>query len=789
MSPRKQVAKFVAKKESDKARATRARTVQGVPTCLSLFSGGGGLDLGFEMAGFRVLAATDNERAAQKTYARNWPTVPFILSDARRLSTSEVVKALRGRRPDVMLGGPPCQGFSTLGSRHSSDPRNLLVDEFVRVAAVLQPQAVVVENVRAVVTEYGGRYRDYIVSRLTEIGYNVRVMTLDAASYGVAQHRERVFFVGLLDPRAEFTFPKPTHGPGLLPFVTVGEAIGDLQRKGDSIPNHAPLRHTDKVVARYRLIPEGGMLPPPHELPEEIRRDNFGSTYKRLHRRRPSLTIVPGNNALPVHPVLDRSLTAREAARLQSFPDTHVFEGDRRLQCILAGNAVPPLLAKAIAGSVRECILPLTGSRAKLLPQSPTATTTPKRPARPVLVHKRQDAPGMGFVDLYCGAGGFTLGFRNAGLSALVSADMNDRVRDAHAANFPDIPFVHGDISLPSVQNQIAASAGQRPFAVVGGPPCQGFSIFGKRRISSAKHGAARDPRNRLVMSFVDIVGRLMPRWVVMENVPGFASMAKGEFVDALTNGLRAHGYQTIEHRVIDAADYGVPQHRRRFLLIANRTGHIIPWPKRKFFETPHDWQKPFRTVGEVISDLAEESSHSIHTCHVPMNHRPLHVERYRRIKEGEKLDVDALPKHLQRGYRTEQIRNFSHVFRRLHRDLPSLTLVPGHNAFPVHPWLDRSLTVREAARLQTFPDDVRFVGARQDQCIQVGNAFPPLLAELIGNNLVRAETSEWFPDRVPKLALSSLLDIDQVLPLRQAANSRTQLGLSYPEVEEEIAG
>ena len=130
-------------------------------------------------------------------------------------------------------------------------------------------------------------------------------------------------------------------------------------------------------------------------------------------------------------------------------------------------------------------------------------------------------------------------------------------------------------------------------------------------------------------------------------------------------------------------------------------------------------------------------------------------------IREGEKLNIDDLPDELLTGYRTMKIKNFSHVFRRLHRGKPSLTLVPGHNAFPIHPWLNRALTVREAARLQTFPDSIEFVGARQDQCIQVGNAFPPMLAELIGNNLVRAESNNWIPGKIPKLALKNLLDVE----------------------------
>ncbi len=749
--------------ESVSARATRARTVRGVPTALGLFVGGGGLDLGFKQAGFELLAASDMDVNAQQTHALNWPGVPFLLEDVRSLSVEAIAAATRGRRPDVVIGGPPCQGFSTLGDRLSADPRNDLVDAFIRIVDGLRPQAVVVENVRAIATEYKGRYRDYILDRFQGIGYSMSFAVLNAADYGVPQIRRRAFFVGFADPRISYEFPHATHGDALLPYATVGQAIMDLANLApEEIANHTPLRHTERVVARYRHIAEGGMLPEPEQLPEAIRRTNFGSTYKRLHRDRPSLTIVPGNNALPVHPVLDRSLTPREAARIQTFPDDYVFVGDRRSQCILVGNAVPPALGKVLGHSVWNRILPLKGAAARISSMHSTAASDVRaanRRSHHLRALPATDAPG--FVDLFSGAGGFQIGLTRAGLRPLVCVDNNSKVAATHRANFPDVPFVEGDLSLPAVQQSVVERAGERPFVVVGGPPCQGFSVFGKRRMAASTGTDPRaDPRNRLVFSFVDTVDKLGSEWVVMENVAGFASLDGGSFVDRVADELRAIGYTNVEHRILDAADYGVPQRRKRFIMVGSRSGYVIPWPKKKFFETPQEWQKPYRTVGEAIADLALASSHDVHSCHVPMVHRPLQVERYRRIPEGGRLDVDALPPELQKGYRTERVKNFSHVFKRLDRNKPSLTLVPGHNAFPVHPWLDRSLTVREAARLQTFPDDVVFTGAREDQCIQVGNAFPPLLAELIANNLVKAHANGWMPGSVPKLAQYSLLDL-----------------------------
>jgi len=234
-------------------------------------------------------------------------------------------------------------------------------------------------------------------------------------------------------------------------------------------------------------------------------------------------------------------------------------------------------------------------------------------------------------------------------------------------------------------------------------------------------------------------------------------------FLEELIKEFKALGYDQTEFKIINAADYGVPQLRKRLIIIGNRTGHIIPWPKKKYFENPKDWQKPFRTVGEVISDLSTPSSYEKFSCHVPMNHKPLLVERYKYIEEGSKLDVSKLPKALKSGYRTDEVKNYSHVFKRLHRNRPATTMVPGHNAFPIHPFLNRSLTVREAARIQTFPDEIEFKGNRQEQCIQVGNAFPPMLAEIFANSIKKAEVNNWFPNQVPPSAWYSLIEKNEV--------------------------
>ncbi len=725
----------------------------------ALFAGAGGMHLGLEQSGIEILVSSDHGKYAAETHKINWPKLPFICKDARQLKSSELLEAAGGVGPDLIFGGPPCQGFSTLGDKLSSDPRNELFRTFARLVSELSPKYVLIENVKSLVTMYQGRFAEEIRNTFELMGYRMHMQVLNSANYGVPQFRERVFFFGTKHA-ADFSFPNPTHGPTQgNPYQTVWGAIADLANDNYFAHNHKALAHTEKVIARYKLIPEGGRLPPPHELPEEIRRSNFGNTYKRLHRNLPSLTMVPGNNAFPVHPILDRSLTPREAARLQTFPDNFVFAGDRRSQCILVGNAVPPELAKALGRSINEHN---TNKEVSIVPNISTQANKNSSDKKTTsLISQSKKKTKFTFVDLFCGVGGFTIGMSSAGWQPLVGADINPNVKASHKLNFPEVPFIDGSLADPTTTEHLAKLVNISEVGlVVGGPPCQGFSVFGKRRFVNTKgYDPHADPRNQLVYAYLDVVKKLNPRWIVMENVPGLATLDDGLFLKTLLKEIHLIGYPNAEARILNAADYGVPQLRRRLLIIGNRTGHIIPWPKKKYFSNPEEWQDTYRTVGEAISDLAEEPSYTLQSSHVPMKHKPLLVERYKLIPEGGRLNPEELPEHLKSGYRTDKVKNFSHVFKRLHRNRPALTMVPGHNAFPIHPWLNRSLTAREAARIQTFPDNIKFAGSRQEQCIQVGNAFPPLLAEIIGNLIKKAEINNWYPGSVPKSAYYSLID------------------------------
>lgn len=724
---------------------------------VSLFTGAGGLDIGFKEAGFKALFASDIMPQARESYISNYPNDTYVLEDIRKLSISQIQSYIGNESVDVIIGGPPCQGFSNMGNKNSADPRNLLFESYVKIVDALKPKCFVFENVKGLCTMFEGRYFKQVISSFLSIGYNIHYALIDTSNYGVPQKRERIFIVGTPIDKP-FMFPSysdESYG-SIHAFENVGEAINDLMDKGQEVPNHISLNHSDVVVRRYQLIPEGGKLPKPELLPEDIRRKNFGNTYTRLHRQEVSSTIVPGNNALPVHPVLDRSLTPREAARIQTFPDSYVFCGDRRSQCIQVGNAVPPLMAAKIAECIKQFI---TGADYDGIAPDNSIYVGDKV-FKIQTVNKKAKRATLKFGDLFCGAGGFTQGLEQAGLECVLGAEFNDYAVEAYRKNF-NHECLKIDLSTEENQTLVAKKLKDANVdLVVGGPPCQGFSIFGNRRFVNTKnHDLTQDKRNDLVFAFANIVVLSETPWFIMENVPGILSAHNGEYVAAIEKYFKENGYRT-EHRVINAADYGAPQLRRRFILIGTKTDLAFPFPKAKYFETPESWQHPYRTVEEVLTDLTDESTLGKYKNHNAPKHSSIVVERFSYIPEGEKMDVDSLPEHLKLGTKTgKPVANFSHVFARLDRKKPSCTIVPGHNALPVHPTLNRTLTVREAARIQTFPDEFEFVGPIINQCLQVGNAFPCIVAQSFGERLRTVVNKEWRENTATHLAKKSMLE------------------------------
>lgn len=312
-------------------------------TFVDLFCGAGGLSKGLEMAGFEGVCGLDWFDEAGRTYARNFGH-PFVNGDIKDPETKDrfyrtVRDRLGGRELDLVAGGFPCQGFSMAGNRVVDDPRNSLYMELVEIVRELRPKFVVCENVKGLRSMLGGAVERKILSDFASIGYRMEAAVLCAADYFVPQKRERVIFIGNRTG-AKNLFPKPVLSPD--EYLTTGDAIVDLMdRPEDPAFNHVPTRHSAEMAKRMSELPEGKSL-----------YKGYSDAWKKCPWNEASCTIKENHGGVNVHPRLPRVLTAREMARLQSFPDDFVFEGKKSKQLVQIGNAVPPLLGKAIGMAV-----------------------------------------------------------------------------------------------------------------------------------------------------------------------------------------------------------------------------------------------------------------------------------------------------------------------------------------------------------------------------------------------------------------------------------------------------
>ena len=386
---------------------------------LDTFAGAGGFSLGFHLTGkYDIVGAIECDQWAADTFAFNHPGTKVIVGDIREVTDEQLLESFGGR-VDVLLGGPPCQGFS-IANRNAGDPkdpRNGLFREFVRTARVLGPEVLIMENVPNLVkarTESGDLVLDIIKSEISALGYFVRHRIMEATDYGVPQIRRRLVIIACRHELEEF-YPYPTHTTvreedteaslfrsPLLPCPTLWDAISDLPdleacegseemdytkependfqrmlRDGSpKVYNHQAMKHSKRMVERFKAT-QWGESASSLDLPDELRprkRNSteaaetvYGQNNRRMYPFRPCHTIAASFYANFVHPYKNRNFTAREGARIQTFPDWYVFKGrptlpSRKLleregrtdelhlcQYNQIGNAVPPLLSKAIA--------------------------------------------------------------------------------------------------------------------------------------------------------------------------------------------------------------------------------------------------------------------------------------------------------------------------------------------------------------------------------------------------------------------------------------------------------
>ena len=343
-------------------------------TVIDIFCGAGGLSRGFYDAGYNVVLGVDFDDKALETFSHNHGSAKALKLDLFNLENIKIVEeefySITNGQLDVLVGGPPCQGFSLAGPREEDDVRNSLYTAMVRVARDMQPKAIVLENVPGMLTLYGGAAKRRIFKDFEELGYKMAVKVLYAPDYGIPQIRKRAFFVGLLNSEEEFEFPEAIFSED--EYITSEEAIGDLpaligiygdeeqdyemkpqnayqeemRKDSEKIYNHIGTLHSEKTVKMISLVPEGKNF---RALPEKYRNMyKYNEALTRYHSKKPSLTINTGHRS-HFHYKYNRIPTVRESARLQSFTDDFIFFGNKSEQYKQVGNAVPPKLGFAIA--------------------------------------------------------------------------------------------------------------------------------------------------------------------------------------------------------------------------------------------------------------------------------------------------------------------------------------------------------------------------------------------------------------------------------------------------------
>lgn len=340
------------------------------PTVIDLFSGCGGFSYGFQQAGFHIVLGVDNTEIALRTFEKNHNDSKVLNLDLHQNSAiDEIVEATNNKEIDVIIAGPPCQGFSLTGSRNENDERNTLFNAVFRLAKRLNPKVIVIENVPGLLTLYGGKAKKEIIELCEKMSYNCNPQLLFAPDYGVPQIRKRVFFVALRKDIGVFEFPKPTHTPDN--YIGCKDAIGDLpdlvndlgvenmpydkeafsyyqkkmRKNSGVIHNHIGTKHTDYVISVISQVPEGGNH---KDLPEGVGDSRkFNEAWTRYHSEKPSKTIDTGHRN-HFHYKWNRVPSVRENARLQSFPDCFIFLGNKTEQYRQVGNAVPPILGEVL---------------------------------------------------------------------------------------------------------------------------------------------------------------------------------------------------------------------------------------------------------------------------------------------------------------------------------------------------------------------------------------------------------------------------------------------------------
>lgn len=739
---------------------------------IDLFAGCGGLSKGFMDAGYDIIVGVDNDAAALNTFLLNHHGAKALNADLSKQETfDEILRLAADRSIDVVIAGPPCQGFSLTGPRNFDDPRNKLYLAVLEIVKQYQPKGFIIENVPGMATMYDGQVKEEVLKRFRKMGYNVECKVLCAADYGVPQMRKRLIYMGVRADIGKPVFPEPVLKPE--EYITCRDALDDLptrefelgedvdkydkeprteyqklMRKGcEVLRNHVATAHKQFVKDTIALVPEGGNW---KDLPDGVGKSrNFHEAWTRYDGNKPSRTIDTGHRN-HFHYQYNRVPTIRENARLQSFPDDFVFTGTKTQQNRQVGNAVPPLLGYHLGKALLSII--------------------------------DHDEKKISTIDLFAGCGGLTEGFSQTRLydtKACVEWELSQcktlttRLKDKWAIAGAEDRVIRFDIQRTDDlikgfnDKEYGSSIGLESLVggnldlVIGGPPCQAYSIAGRIR---DQHGMKNDYRNYLFESYLRVVNHFKPKAFVFENVVGLLSANPDgrPIVEVIKEQFSNSGYvilSDLKKAVVDVADFAVAQHRKRVIILGlskevfgDRALDLLD----KFYsEVLPSYKYPVgKTLRDAIGDLpglypieqvimvnGRKTVYSL-----PEPYVMDHVARYQNkrditifsllaedIEKGENKYVSIEALHELYTEHTGKKSNI-HKYNVLKWDEPSTT-IPAHlckdGLRHIHPDSKqaRTITVREAARIQSFPDDFEFIGPMTDQFKMIGNAVPPEFA------------------------------------------------------------
>lgn len=709
---------------------------------IDFFAGCGGVSWGFANTrqshlAFEVLAGIDIDEQALGTYSLNNPGRAINLDVRKIADDPELLRSVvpefdPTRRPFVFVGCPPCQGFSAHRKKDErDDERNDLVLAFARVVSYFKPDVFAMENVPEMLQGRFEHYYRLACEHLATAGYSVAEDVLDLSLFGVPQRRRRAVVVGSL--KAPPALPAPILQPHQV--RTVRDAIGHLDpiRAGETDPLdpwHRSPNHVARILRKIEQIPPDGGdrrdLGADEQLACHNKLDSgktpgFTDVYGRLYWDRPAVTITAKSSTPScgrfLHPEQHRNISVREAAILQGFPQNYIFAGSFSNQYRQVGEAVPPGFSRHLAWAILDHISPRTrASQSALKGVSDVRTSV--------------EARGPALVDLFCGAGGLSLGFHAAGYASAFALDIDDDAVATFNKNISSAAEV-GSVLGEGAVSRLVEAVGERIFVVAGGPPCQGFS--------QQRRGSDEDPRNDLVLAYSDLIAALprKPAGIVLENVMYLDSPRGRHMLAAFIHDLELHGYVVHRHD-LNSAEFGVAQLRRRIVLVGVRKDsageYSGPAPL-----TGRRWS----TVGEVLGGLAAPGPLGL-TNHIAAAESDINKRRMAFVEMGRgRL---AIPDHLQLDCHRAYDGHLD-VYGRLNWFAQARTITGGFDSASrgeyVHPLEHRSITAREAARFQGFPDWFDFVGNKAAVRRQIGNAVPPPMAYAIGLALKQAIWSD----------------------------------------------